>query len=515
MLRRLSSGKTRLQLGSGIRRSSFLAFSVGVFVATAPAQAPRGDPTATAFASITEREVSQLREGITLAKWMSTRGKREHWESKKPEIDPLHDDPECLSLVKIEALPSGAKLKRALYFYPPRVSSPVVFPTASRKQLINACALGMVWMEVEAPTPEFGNMLDQAVRQKLAGQYGESIGDKEAAFWGRGYYGDSARWVHTAEIVSGYNAKPGYDFDTPGQFLRGPVVFVHARLPRVKELEVQYGDSKSYYYRPIEKEQFDRAIAMAGVDAPLTGRLQKLYEQIFQQGEPHAPRDTKWRESLLPVLREWIGALKTVLPARRAAGLLTADLVLVAAEGLGKVPGWPEGGEKRSELSGLQELGAVFELSFFSGEYFYTRNWEKQARELDSGGAIAQIALIVSMARTSCNNAASPEFFRQAILDGEGLLAMGLDAQTAAQVHFMVGDAYSTVVAIAGGLTGPNGELDPEPDDAGASRGKALQNYRAGLAVDYSSDNAKDAWRQAWRLTAGLLPSERYVCFGD
>ena len=32
--------------------------------------------------------------------------------------------------------------------------------------------------------------------------------------------------------------------------------------------------------------------------------------------------------------------------------------------------------------------------------------------------------------------------------------------------------------------------------------------------MDNTSENAKHAWRQAWHLAAGLLPSERYVCLG-
>jgi len=103
------------------------------------------------------------------------------------------------------------------------------------------------------------------------------------------------------------------------------------------------------------------------------------------------------------------------------------------------------------------------------------------------------------------------------ILEGEGLLAKGLDPPTAAHVHFMVGDAYSDIVAIAGGESGGNGEYESAQfeGEADSARAKALAHYRAGLAVDNSSENAKDAWRQAWHLAAGLLPSERYVCFGD
>ena len=42
-----------------------------------------------------------------------------------------------------------------------------------------------------------------------------------------------------------------------------------------------------------------------------------------------------------------------------------------------------------------------------------------------------------------------------------------------------------------------------------------VQHYRAGLAIDNSSENARDAYRQAWHLAAGLLPRQRHACFGD
>jgi len=81
----------------------------------------------------------------------------------------------------------------------------------------------------------------------------------------------------------------------------------------------------------------------------------------------------------------------------------------------------------------------------------------------------------------------------------------------------MVGDAYSDMVAIAAGESGGNGEYDASKYEAEAEsdRTKALAHYRAGLAIDNTSPSAKDAWSQAWYLSAGLLPRERYVCFGD
>jgi len=166
----------------------------------------------------------------------------------------------------------------------------------------------------------------------------------------------------------------------------------------------------------------------------------------------------------------------------------------------------------------LQELGAVFQKvpPEFGGGYFYTRNWEKQARELDPDGPVGEMATLGFMARGSCQeNGWGSELFRKIILDGESLLAKGLNASTAAQVHFMVGDAYSDVVAVAGGLVGPNGEFGATLADGQIDHSKALFHYRAGLAVDKTSENARHAWIQAWRLTAGLLPGQRYACGGD
>jgi hypothetical protein len=246
--------------------------------------------------------------------------------------------------------------------------------------------------------------------------------------------------------------------------------------------------------------------------------LERLYQQLFRVSayprQAQQPVATKVRESLSPLLQGWFNALKTVSPAQRAAGLLAADRLLEAAHGAGKIPGgWPEKPDRRSAL---EELGAAFEMNNSTGDFYYIYNWGKQARELDPNGTVGEMAIIGSLAMSSCD-AASSDPFRTIILDGEALLAKGLDAPMAAQVHFMVGDAYSDIVAIAGGDAGPNGEYDPEQfqAEAGASHTKALQHYRSGLAVDNSSENAKDAWTQAWRLSAGLLPRERYVCFGD
>lgn len=483
-----------------------------------------GDSDAAAFASAAETEVVQLQNGVTLAEWLKERGEREGWR-KTPE-EPVRPTslpgPECLSYWRTAKLPSGAEVTQAVYFYPPPVPSPAVFPTLSGKELINGCMLTIVRLEAAAVTSdfapaiedararEFGNALDQAVRQRFTKLYGESIGRKDDPVWGKGNFlaKDAGRWIHGSEIVSGYNPQ-GSPF---GQLVDGPAVYVRASLELAGQ--TKHDHSVLYGYRSIPKTQFHQAVALAKADAALSQRFQNLYEQVFQAGvseeEAKRPQNASWRESFLPLMMAWLAALKTTPPPQRAAGLLAADHLLEAAQEVGGTPGWPE------KSSALQKLGAQFELNGIANYYFYTGNWQKEARELDPGGPVGEMAVIGSMDRGSCDIAGfGSDLFNRVISEGEGLLRKDLDSSMAAQVHFMVGDAYSDVFAIAKGYD-PNGDYSNIEEAAAApAHAKALEHYRAGLAIDDSSENAKHAWSQAWHLSAGLFPSMRYVCISD
>lgn len=527
-----------------LRRIGFLAFSLAA-VATAilasflplEAQTPNAESSdATAFASIAEREVSQLQEGITLAKWMDALGKSERWEAVKPEMMAGGPDEECLSLRRTEALPSGATVVRAFYFYPPPVPSPFVFPTLRGSALFATCTLAIVRVEVEASTPEFGRAIVRAVSQRFTKIYGESVGAKgvhlrRPGVWGR----DVSRWVPHAEIISNYDAKPGLDTHAPGQLLQGPVVRVFAQLPNIADLGNRSPMGRRT--RPFKEAEFHRVVAAAGVDPKLSQRMEKLYEvdvalsnRLERQVEEMCktrclpeelpkPTGDDWREPLVPLLQDWFKALKAADAGHRAAGLLAADSLLTA---FGSIRPWDQFGTTQSKTaeqaklrSALQELGATFELGYADAFDHYSENWLKQAKDMDQDSEGGRLALLTWMSHgDGCQRAGSDDF-RKVISEGEALLAKKIDAATAAQVHFMVGDAYSDMVAIAGGVD-PNGDyVNVDLGNEADSRAKALQHYQAGLALDKTSKNAKDAWRQAWHIAAGLVPGTRYACFGD
>ena len=148
------------------------------------------------------------------------------------------------------------------------------------------------------------------------------------------YGGRDGRWIHNAKIVSGANPKRDLDWVGRGGLERRSTAFVCARTPLAeKQMQKWFLGGREDRYRPIERDQFHRAVTLAGVDAGLSGRVEKLFEQIFEQGEPRGAKDTSWQMSMLPVLRQWLGALKGASSAQRAAGLLAAGLLLVEAEG--------------------------------------------------------------------------------------------------------------------------------------------------------------------------------------
>lgn len=471
-----------------------------------------------AFASAADHYVSLLHEGTTLGHWLDTRNPADQW-AEYPE--------ECASYFTALRLPSKIAIPWKLYFYPPPVPSPVTFPDhGSRRD----CVLGTVQVEAEdRGRPDLANLMDGAAREVFTRQYGQSIGSEDVPFWGPYSYPNAARWISHAEIISGHSSDVSHCNDLHSPLLAmGDTAFVCAHSAMVRRLELDL--AHSYRYREIEDSQFHRALAIAGADPVLTEKLQNLYKQIlrgnaerlenlFQRSvDGNTPpaqtvQPPTWLPSLLPLLQEWLTRLKTFPAERRAAGLLAADHLLLAAQTAGEMAGWPQG---NSEQSLLKKLSVEFAASETENGY-YTRSWVKQARELDPSGVVGQMAIIGSMSHASCGGQDSDDPSRKVILEGEKLLSNGLDAPIAAQVHFMVGDAYSDLVALA--AQGLNAQGSPDPDkfrgEAEVDRAKALEHYRAGLAVDNASQNAQDAWRQAWRLLARIQPDERYVCFEE
>jgi hypothetical protein len=482
--------------------------------ATQAAAAPAPEPDATdqdgnALVSIVDSQLADFREGITLGQWIGTRDQSENWQPSDDKAGFV-----CRTFTSIETLPSGLQVTRMLYFYPPDAPTPAVLPEESGQGLINqTCQLAEVRVHVPTTVERNGHFFEQTLQKHLDEKYGARMSLKGIRYR---FEKESAGWqANPMEIITTYEPQArGND----GASMAAVEVF--ARLPAARDDEERPDHVlKMYRHRAIENDQFHRSVAIAAVDATLTDRVSKLFESLFAasattQG-PSEPSSEQLRGAVLPALTDWLGATKGLSPPRRAAALYVADQLLVTASRWNE-PEWSEK-DNANLRSDFEKLGAQFTYYDPDGCYEYLGNWLNEARELDPNGTIGQMSVLVALARdtppTIAGNLPSGTI-RTAVSDGEWLLSKNPDAATAAQIHFMIGDAYSDMVALAGGADPDYAESFTQQEGE-AAREKALQHYRLALTVDSTSENAKDAWLQAWHLRAGLLPETRFVFDGD
>jgi hypothetical protein len=474
---------------------------------------PEPDATgdeASALASVVDSQLAGFHEGITLGQWVGQRDQSENWQTSDDKAYVA-----CRTYTNTEALPSGLQVTRTLYFYPPDAPTTAVLPTESSQRLIDqTCRLAEVKVHIPATLERNGHFLEQFLEKHLDEKYATRMSLKGSPYrFGK----DSASWkAGSMEIIASYNP-----LARDNNNVSLAAVEIVARLPVAYDDEDKpdYEMMKMYRYRSIENDQFHRAIAIAALDKALTDRVTRLFEAVFAASAtlegPEQSSNQKSREAVLPVLTEWLAATKGLTPLRRAAALYVADQLFATASRRGR-PAWSD--KDNADLrSDFEKLGANFTYYDPDGCYVYLGSWLNEARKLDPEGTIGQMAVLIALALNGAPKIGSdeqPDIFHTVIADGEWLLAKNPSAANAAQIHFIIGDAYSDMVALAGGSDPDYGESFT-PQEADAAREKALQHYRMGLAVDSTSENAKDTWLQAWHLRAGLLPETRFVVGGD
>ena len=460
----------------------------------------------TEFASAALREISQLDGTTTPARWKALHPDEESADAKGYT---------CPNLTKAISLTLGAQATGTAYFYPPPAPATAVMPTLNGSALIDSsCTLAMIRVETPAPDPESGHAFAEALKEELSKKYGqyESVTARQLGqihFRGAGSWKELARWrAGDIEIISAYEAPQGVYPSAPADN-----VFVYAQLPIVNAIDHELCCTlKDYHYRAGENQRFHRAVVLSGLPAPLRLRMDQLYESVYAAytpGAPGPPTSNEWRASLVSTLKEWIDAERALPPGRQAAALFAADRLMAVLEDAHADELGAEGSALRADL---EKIGAKFSIPEIS--YAYTKNWLKQALELAPEGEVGQMAVLTFISRGNCDTSGWDS--QRVIAEAESLFAKGLDETTELHLHFILGDAYSDIVALAEGADPDRGtdELKRYSDEAEDARAKALENYRAAFSVDATSETARDAWQQAWHLSAGLLPRTRYVC-GD
>jgi hypothetical protein len=160
----------------------------------------------------------------------------------------------------------------------------------------------------------------------------------------------------------------------------------------------------------------------------------------------------------------------------------------------------------------MKSLGADYVHNELAGADVYTHGLLEKAKAVAPPGPSADEVLLFQMERGFDETgmcSAGVEEFSQVIRQGEALLAGGrsLPSSTLSSLHFMVGDAYGTIVWLA--KTTEREYHDPEKyrQMAESARAKALEHYRAAFTLERGTARAQRAWKEAWRLAAGLPPT--------
>jgi hypothetical protein len=267
-------------------------------------------------------------------------------------------------------------------------------------------------------------------------------------------------------------------------------------------------DSTAGPYAPPDTMPLDSAAALAGIDSALYLPLRRLTASV-----PLRPASSLTSGELTTPLRRWIQAADALPPARGAAALYIADRILDATMCTFRLCD-DDGAKGRAAL---EALGAHFVRQ--NDIWVSQHAWLIQARALDRDSPIGQRILLAQLGNAfdfSGSCAGGPEEFRRVIAEGERYLARMPATPIAPSVHFLVGEAWRDIVALAHGAGGLDADSSRYGAEAEAAAQKALAHYTEAMKAGPTSPVARAAWRRAWWLRAGLAPRGlRFYCVGD
>ncbi len=487
------------------------------------------------FPDLAVRELAAVRSGVTAAVWLAAHPGDGFTPFRRDSIRENHGR-WCARASRVDRLPGGGRIVRYAYFYPPAPPASLALPMAEGPALIRErCLLGAIWLETPSADSAAGSALAEGTRDALTRAYGPVTPSPDAWFGrtptdslrralsrlpgapalslGLHFFGAAGwrvpgRWqVDSTVVVSAHDAGLGSRKEGGGR------VLAFAFLPLA-----ELGSFRTETDRADAAERRSAALAaraarLSGLDPARVLELLAAAESAYTGRHPANPAALD--SAAVAVLRDWIADSRSLAPSRRAAALLAADQVLGSAALIYVRAQHGDSVTRRA----FERLGATFVRDELGGGYNYTHTWLDDARRLDPHGRVgtlATLALLRSGFDQTGMCGGGAEAFRQVITTGEQLLAAAPDSDLAAEVHLLVADAYADIVALAAGAGIEYADSAAYTAEAPAARLKAVEHYRAALALDRTSASARAAWLEGWRLLAGLPPTTtHFFCVYD
>jgi hypothetical protein len=451
-----------------IRRIALFALLAAAF---APLSSAQGE-LAAAFASQVRTDVAVLASQPALATWRKSHaGKLElaHYETYK---DPYQEDFRRLDRWCAASVgQSPAQVVRAALFYVPAVASGALPPLPEKEDatLTRACRMQAIWFETSALAST------DAVVRELSSSWGQPNGQsaepdiRGCALWKR-----VVAWHRAGMnvwVVDNSNGQP----DGTG----GPRFIVYARrdIPRDPDFAIWLLSDA------IVDRVAEAAAQIAAQDSTLTAAVLKC----------DAGRRTEAESLKASRLDRWLKASSSLPPQRKAAALLLADAYVACT---------PASSQR------LIRLGAEFRDGCPQDGAFYSHNFRDQAEKLDPQGPAGELAGIANLAYPCSLKGARPwhDLF---IEKAEKLLSEFPSDQWTPWVHFALARAHAVKLS----FTYP----DHPPEDGNFPLTRAAMERERHAAVEHferfierkpDAPESVFAWQEAWRLLAGLPPSQ-------
>ena len=467
---------------------------------------PPADPAAVASSTIAA--LVELQDGIGPEDWTRSHPD-EVRQLYKPELALIDAAPWCVRFSRRWAVPHGRIISRQALFFPPE-SAGVSLPPHDAPEL-RRCRLGAVWLYFEEPDTIAGDSLAAALRAALANQF-PVVSETLPALtrWPARRTGSS--WRSGSMLIETAFRPP-----TRWSHWKGEIV-VAASFPFALEEEE---DVQCYPQCSFEEsspaEALDSGISIirqaAAIAALPAARLAPVL-RLLAEIRPAPGSDTEARvpaPRLVGVIRRWLA--DSGRSARQRAGtLLIADRLLALSE-------------SSVDQTAREQLTAVgAEITDRPSDvvgYGYDLNWRQRAYVLDPRGPIGALAMTVMIRDNfSSVGGCSADAYTQVIPLVEPFLATPVGAHSAS-AHLALADAYRDLLTLASG--GGSMSFEPierlqraTPGELLKVRSLALSHYRAAFALDSTSAQAKVSRGDAWRLSAGLTPTQtRYACTND
>jgi len=409
----------------------------------------------------------------------------------------------------------SVRVIRHAYFYVPPLTQRSAVPAVARPEVIaQQCLLGALWIETSVSTSSQADTLGAETVGALSTAYGRT-----PLPWPTWYDLPIGR-LFREKVTARSRADSTVILTDVGRPYQGAPRVVALAFAPLSRLAPRPEETITERYRRGAESVVSAAIPAGLNGASITPLLSLLAraESVSYTLDPTKPERAALRSLAVSTFRDWVTAARRLPPSRRAGALLAADRLLAvpAVQRLFEL-------DTEDSLPGrvpLAALGAGFEHEHYNDVYVYAHTWLNQAFRLDSEGPVGALAftlLVEAGFDTTGSCGAGTDPFQQVIDRGEAYLPKMTDSSLRARLHFMIGAGYAEIVGLAAGM-GDYSVGDPAPfrPRAEAARGKALEHFRAGLALERSTPRAEGAWRTSWRLAAGLPPTQLgFLCIND